>query len=99
MNNEVAFVSFYDETTAQIKFCLVSRSAVQGAIDNALVMTVPPDASEHSVDPITDEDARKLGGMALLCHGKAHPELLGRLKIATEAPLNWTQTSAPGSDS
>jgi hypothetical protein len=90
--HESAFISFYDEASGQVKFCVVLRDRVQAAIDRALTMSVPPDAPEHSQELITDEDARKLGGMAILVHAKAHPELRERLRITTEAPMNWTPT-------
>jgi hypothetical protein len=88
--NEVAFISFYDEDAQQLKFCIVPRAHVQTSIDRALVMSVPPNAPEHSNEPITDEDARKLGGMAYLCHAKEHAELRERLQITTEEPMNWS---------
>jgi len=90
VKGEVAFVSFYDSDTDQVRFCIVPRSRVQSAIDNALVMNVPPSAPDDSRDPLTDEDARKLGGMALLCHGKQHPELRERLKFAGAESVSWT---------
>ncbi|MBC8740813.1 hypothetical protein F6X40_29785 [Paraburkholderia sp. UCT31] len=91
VSNESAFISYYDEQTQQIKFCVVQRAHVQSAIDRALTIPVPPDAPENSDTPITDEDARKLGSMAMLCHTKAHPELRARRQVTTEAPLVWTQ--------
>ena len=95
MSNESAFISYYDEQTQQIKFCVVQRASVQTAIDRALTIPVPPDTPENSDTPITDEIARKLGGMAILCHTKAHPELRTRLQITTEAPMVWTPPKPP----
>jgi hypothetical protein len=92
VTTESAFISYYDEHTQQVKFCVVPRARVQSAIDRALAIPVPPDASENADGQLTDEDARKLGGIAILCHTKAHPELLPRLQITTEAPMNWTPT-------
>ena len=92
---EVAFVSFYDSDTGQVRFCIVPRSRVQGAIENALVLNIPPSAPDDSRDPLTDEDARKLGGMALLCHGKEHPELRDRLKITGGESVTWTSARRP----
>jgi hypothetical protein len=88
-NKDVAFVSFYDADVGQVKFCIVARSQVQSAIDRTLSISVPPDAPENSTEPITDDDARRLGGMALLCHGKMHPELRARFQITTEHALDW----------
>lgn len=95
---EVAFISFYDEYTGQVKFCIVPRAQVQGVIDRALTISVPPDAPEHSTAPLTDEDARKLGGMALLCHANKHTELRDRLEITTAAPIDWSPTRPPSLD-
>ncbi|NML33413.1 hypothetical protein [Paraburkholderia antibiotica] len=92
---ESAFISFYDKETGQVKFCVVLRERVQAAIDRALTLTLPPDAPDHSQAPFTDEDARKLGAMALLAHGNAHPELRERLEITTEAPMDWTPVEPP----
>ncbi|SDR21599.1 hypothetical protein SAMN05445850_3344 [Paraburkholderia tuberum] len=45
--------------------------------------------------PVTDEDARKLGGMAILIQAIAHPELRERLKITTEQPMDWAPAKPP----
>jgi hypothetical protein len=89
VSNESAFISYYDEETQQIKFCVVPRARVQAAIDRALTLAVPPDSPENFDAPITNEDAHKLGCMALLCHTKAHPELQSRLQITAGAPMEW----------
>jgi hypothetical protein len=94
-NKDIAFVSFYDADVGQVKFCIVNRAQVQGAIDRALIITVPPDAAENSNEPITDDDARRLGGMAFLCHGKRHPELRARFQITTEHPVDWNPITPP----
>lgn len=90
MDNESAFISYYDEHAQQVKFCVVPRALVQSAISRALSISIPPDVEAASSAEITDEDAGKLGGMALLCHTKAHPELRARLRITTAAPIDWT---------
>jgi hypothetical protein len=90
-----ASIIFYDADTRQLKMCTVSRSHVQSALDRALAITIPPDAPENSDAPVTDEDARKLGGMAILIQAMAHPELRARLKITTEAPMDWTPPRSP----
>jgi hypothetical protein len=93
--NEVAFVTFYDEETQQVKFSVVPRSHVRAAIDSSLALTIPPNAPDDASVTITDEDARRLGGMALLCHTKHHPELRDRLQITTAAPMNWAPVARP----
>ncbi|WP_238295265.1 hypothetical protein [Caballeronia novacaledonica] len=95
VKGEVAFVSFYDSDTGQVRFCIVPRSRVQAAIDNALVMNIPPSAPDDSREPFTDEDARKLGGMVLLCHGKQHPELRERLQFVGAESVSWTSADRP----
>jgi len=95
---EFAFISFYDEATQQVKFCVVPRAQIQASIDRALVLSAPPDAPERPTDPITDEDARKLGGIAYMCHAREHVELRERLQITTEEPMNWSPTPPPSID-
>ncbi|MFD1558057.1 hypothetical protein ACFSHT_20910 [Paraburkholderia silviterrae] len=92
---QTAFVSFYDEHSGQVKFCVVPRQFVQSAIDRVMTISVPPDAPEHSDIPFTDEDARKLGGMAILAIAGANPELQARLQITTEVPMEWTPPEPP----
>lgn len=89
---QTAFVSFYDEHSGQVKFCVVPRQLVQSAIDRVMAISVPPDAPEHSDMPFTDEDARKLGGIAIMAIAGANPELRSRLRITTEAPVEWTSS-------
>jgi len=90
-----AVISFFDERTGQVKFCVVPRQFVQATIDRVMAISVPPDAAENSDAPFTDEDARKLGGMAVLSLAAANPELRARLQITTEAPMNWTPPKRP----
>ncbi|MFC0402856.1 hypothetical protein [Paraburkholderia rhizosphaerae] len=97
-DTEIAFISFYDEDTQQVKFCVVPRSRVRLVIDSALALPIPPDAPGDAAVQITDEDARKLGAMALLCHTKRHPELRDRLRITTEAPLEWAPLTPPSTE-
>ncbi|NIF76560.1 hypothetical protein F3J20_03970 [Paraburkholderia sp. Cy-641] len=88
-----ASIIFYDEDAQQLMICNVFRRDVQGVIDNALARTggmrVPPDEADHSMRPLTDEDARKLGGLAILVQAGVHPELRERLQITTAEPVNW----------
>lgn len=92
---QTAFISFYDEHSGQVKFCVVPRQFVQSAIDRVMTISVPPDAPEHSDIPFTDEDARKLGGMAIMAIAGANPELQSRLQITTEVPMEWRPTKPP----
>ncbi|NIF55826.1 hypothetical protein [Burkholderia sp. Ax-1724] len=90
IDRQTAFITFYDEQTGQVKFCVVPRPFVQTAINRVMAITVPPDAPEHSSAPFTDDDARKLGGMAIMALSGPNPELRSRLQISTEAPVNWS---------
>ncbi|WP_233879034.1 hypothetical protein [Paraburkholderia flagellata] len=92
---QTAFISFYDEHSGQVKFCVVPRQFVQSAIDRVMTISVPPDAPEHSDMAFTDEDARKLGGMAILAIAGANPDLQSRLQITTEVPMEWRPTKPP----
>ncbi|WP_321954720.1 hypothetical protein [Paraburkholderia bannensis] len=84
---ERASIVFYDADTQQLKMCTVLRSRVESAIEWGMARTIPPDAPENSDAPVTDEDARKLGGMAILVQAIVHPELRARVQITTEAPM------------
>jgi hypothetical protein len=89
----------YDEDAQQLKMFTVLQREVQSVIDleNARGggMTFPPDAEARSTAPLTDEDARKLGGMAMLLQAAAHPELRERLQITTAAPMDWSPVARP----
>jgi hypothetical protein len=87
-----AAIVFYDEETGEFKVCNVQRSKLQPFIDRAVVMPVPLD--EHDAT-ITDEDARRLGGMLMLMQGHTNPELRDRFKITTEQPMSWEATQRP----
>ncbi|NML34855.1 hypothetical protein [Paraburkholderia antibiotica] len=91
-----ASIVFYDEDTQQLKMCTVVRSRVQAVIDRATAVTIPPDAPEHSEKSLTDEDARKLGGMLMLLQGFSNPQLRERLQITTEAPMDWNPSLPSG---
>ncbi|WP_027817429.1 hypothetical protein [Paraburkholderia bannensis] len=92
---ERASIVFYDADTQQLKICTIPRSRVESAIERGMALTIPPDAPENSDAPVTDEDARKLGGMAILVQAIAHPELRARLQITTEAPMEWDTPKPP----
>lgn len=92
-------IIFYDEDAQQPKMCTVLQREVQSIIDRENArgrgMTFPPGAEAHSTAPLTDEDARRLGGMAMLLQAAAHPELRERLQITTAAPMNWSLVTRP----
>ncbi|WP_244848606.1 hypothetical protein [Caballeronia sp. SL2Y3] len=94
-----ATIVFYDEETQQLKLCTVFRREVQAVIDREMArsggMTIPPDAPEDSSLPIGDEDARKLGAMAILMQAGVHGELRKRLRITTAEPVKWTTPQPP----
>ncbi|WP_321918083.1 MULTISPECIES: hypothetical protein [unclassified Paraburkholderia] len=90
-----ATVIFYNEDTQQIQLCTVYRDEIGTAIDRQIArgsaMNLPLGEPDDSTTPITDDALRQIGGMAVLNQASVHPELRGRLKITTEAPIEWTQ--------
>lgn len=94
-----ATIVFYDEDVQQLKMCTVFRREVQTVIDREMArsggMTIPPDAHEHSPEPIGDEDARKLGAMAILMQAAVHAELRDRLRLTSGEPVNWGEHKPP----
>ena len=87
-----ATIVFYDEDCKEFKTCNVLRSKVQALIEHATVMPVPLEECDGA---ITDEDARRLGGMVMLMQGHTNPELRERFKITTERPMNWEPPQRP----
>lgn len=91
-----ATIVFYDEEMEQVRICTVFRKEVQAVIDREIArsggMTIPPDAEANDARPLTDEDARQLGGLAILMQAGVHPELRPRLQITTKVPVDWTPT-------
>ncbi|WP_028225284.1 hypothetical protein [Paraburkholderia ferrariae] len=87
-----AAIVFYDEDSQEFKICNVLRSKVQALIDNATVMPVP--LEEHDA-AITDEDARRLGGMVMLMQGHTNTGLRERFKITIERPMKWESPQRP----
>ncbi|MCC8396893.1 hypothetical protein LJ656_30410 [Paraburkholderia sp. MMS20-SJTR3] len=94
-----ASIVFYDEDAQQLMICHVFRHEVQSVIDGAIARTggmrVPPDEPDHRTRPLTDEDARKLGGLAMLVQAGVNPELRERLQITTAEPVRWSYTESP----
>lgn len=94
-----ASIIFYDERTQQLKMCTVFRHKVQAVIDEEIAwngdMTIPPGAQANAMQPVRDEDARRLGAMAILMQAGVHVELRERLQITTEATMDWTSICNP----
>ncbi|MCA8293323.1 hypothetical protein LGN19_05890 [Burkholderia sp. AU30198] len=95
-----ATIVFYDEDTEQVTLCTVFRKDVQAALDRELksgvAITIPPHAEPNDGCEITDEDARRLGGIALLMQAGVHPELRDRLKFADADGVDWSPVRHPG---
>ncbi|MGC3025822.1 hypothetical protein ACPUER_11830 [Burkholderia sp. DN3021] len=95
-----ATIVFYDEDTEQVTLCTVFRKDVQAVLDREInqgvVITIPPHAEPNDGCEITDEDARRLGGMALLMQAGVHPELRDRLKFEEAQSVDWSPVRRPG---
>ncbi|WP_250450118.1 hypothetical protein [Caballeronia sp. ATUFL_M2_KS44] len=98
-----ASIVFYDEETKQLKFITVHRREVQAVIDREVArsggMTIPPTAEDGSNEPLTDEDARRLGGMVMLMQAYDYPEFRARLKLTMAERVNWNPAGRPSDDS
>ncbi|WP_175838930.1 hypothetical protein [Burkholderia anthina] len=97
-----ATIVFYDEKAEQVTICTVFRKDVQAVLDREMNVgvgvTIPPHAEPNDRCPITDEDARRLGGMALLMQAGVHPELRDRLKFAEAGAVDWSPVRRPDTD-
>ncbi|SAL28271.1 hypothetical protein AWB74_01261 [Caballeronia arvi] len=94
-----ATIVFYDEDSQQVKLISVFRREVQAVIDKEVArsggMTIPPSAEDRGAEPLTDEDARKLGCITLLMQAGVHPELRERLRLTLAEPINWNKPPKP----
>ncbi|WP_244829524.1 hypothetical protein [Caballeronia sp. TF1N1] len=94
-----ASIVIYDEDAGQLKLFNVFRKDVQSIIERELArsggVTIPPTAIEHGNEPITDEDARKLGCIAILMQASVHTDLRDRLAITTSEPVDWKPVQRP----
>lgn len=90
-----AAIFFYDEDAQEFKVCNVRRAEVQALIDRGTVMPVLLEGHDDSNTAITDEDARRLGGMLMLMQGNTNPDLRQRFKITTARPMNWEAPTHP----
>jgi len=88
-----ALVTFYDDETQTVKTCAILKDRIQGAIDRAVLHDAGPDLPN---EPITDEHARLLGGMAFLLLATGAPELRSRLQITTKEPMLWSSGTPLG---
>ena len=88
-----ASIVFYDEESQQLKLITVSRHELQAVIDKEMArsggMTIPPTAEDGDTEPLTDEDARRLGCMVMLMQAYDYPEFRARLKVSTAEPVDW----------
>jgi len=87
-----AIVTFYDDQTQTVKTCVVLKDRVQDAIHRAVLHNAGPDQPN---EPITDEHARLLGGIAFLLLATGAPELRSRLQITTKEPMVWSKDAPP----
>jgi hypothetical protein len=90
-----AIITFYDDQTQTVKTCAILKDRVQDAIDRAVPHNAGPDQPD---EPITDEHARLLGGVAFLLLAAGAPELRSRLQITTKAPMVWPKHIPPSVD-
>jgi hypothetical protein len=90
--NDKAFITFYDDQSDTFKYSWLRRSTIQPFLDRAPVDALPSPAPGA---PITNEDARLLGGMTFLNLIGGHESLRDRLKITTATPMDWTPPVAP----
>lgn len=97
-----ATIVFYDEETEQVTLCTVFRKDVQAVLDREMnagvAITIPPHAEPNDGCPITDEDARRLGGVALLMQAGVHPELRERLTFTEAGSVDWSPVRRPDPD-
>lgn len=84
--SDIAFVVLYDEETQQFTASTVAKSRIESAMGKAIRLDVAP---EQKDEPITDEHARLLGGMAFLVLASGYPELRSRLQVTTKEPMKW----------
>lgn len=96
-----ATIVFYDEDTEQVTLCTVFRKDIQSVLDRELnagvAITIPPHAEPNDGCDITDEDARRLGGIALLMQAGVHTELRDRFKFKDADSVDKSPIKPPGS--
>ncbi|KVR21649.1 hypothetical protein WK13_34495 [Burkholderia ubonensis] len=94
-----ATIVYYDEDTEQVTLCTVFRRDIETVLrreaSQGVTLTIPPHAEPNDGCPITDEDARRLGGIALLMQATANPELRDRLQFKTEGPMDYSPVKRP----
>jgi hypothetical protein len=91
-DNDKVFILYYDDERDTFRYSWLRRSAVEPFLDRAPVDALPSPAPGA---PITDEDARLLGGMAFMSMTGGRQSLRDRLEITTAAPMDWTPPAAP----
>jgi hypothetical protein len=90
--NDKVFITFYDDESDTFKYSWLRRSTVEPFLDRAPIDALPSPAPGA---PITNEDARLLGGMAFLSLVGGRHNLRDRLEIATTTPMDWTPPVPP----
>jgi hypothetical protein len=94
-----AVIVIYDEDTQQMKLLSVARRSIAATIDKELArsggMNIPLGAEDGGEEGLTDEDARRVGCLAMLMHAAVHPEIRNRLKITTAEPVDWGPIERP----
>ncbi|WP_051888256.1 hypothetical protein [Caballeronia sordidicola] len=90
--NDNVFITFYDDESDTFKYSWLRRSTVEPFLDRAPLDALPSPAAGA---PITNEDARLLGGMAFLSMVGRRQSLRERLQITTAAPMDWTPPDVP----
>ncbi|QIN60194.1 hypothetical protein SBC1_01690 [Caballeronia sp. SBC1] len=90
--NDKVFITFYDDESDAFKYSWLRRSTVEPFLDRAPIDALPSPAPGA---PITNEDARLLGGMAFMSLVGGRQSLRDRLEIVTATPMDWTPPVPP----
>jgi hypothetical protein len=80
-----AFVTYYDENRDVFRYTWLRRSNIQPFLDRAAVDDLPV---PQPGGIIGDEEARKLGGLAILTLVGRRPDFRNRLQISTATPID-----------
>ncbi len=80
-----AFVTYYDENRDVFRYTWLRRSNIQPFLDRATVDDLPV---PQPGGIIGDEEARKLGGLAILTLVGRRPDFRNRLRTSTATPID-----------
>jgi hypothetical protein len=86
-----AVIVYYDEDAGVLKAGTAFLADLMPSHGRMLSVDLPFDSD----DVITDEDARKVGGLAIMQIAAAIPELREKLRITTAQPMDWTPVKRP----